>query len=272
MFHYEDCMYHRYRTDGYVIFRGILPWTLVRDLRREADKAREIAHRENGPQSQRIQPIFKYADRLNMKPFVDYLELPAIRDAVHKVLSPLHGHGTRDQMGLLIEPSRKAWHLGWHRDGVVELPEEAYDEPMREVVGKLIADEKVWNQVNCALYAESCTWYVPGSHLRVHDLPGEAQPWQRTKKVGPLNEFDPVEAESLAMEEVWSMPGAVQVQLQAGDYFLYRNLGWHTGNYLPYQPRATIHDAIAHPHAGESWNLWAEAKKAALERMNLRKK
>ena len=33
------------------------------------------------------------------------------------------------------------------------------------------------------------------------------------------------------------MPGAVQVYLGPGDFMVYRNLAWHCGLYLPYQPR-----------------------------------
>ena len=43
------------------------------------------------------------------------------------------------------------------------------------------------------------------------------------------------------------MPGAVQTQLEAGDYCLYRNTLWHLGNYVPYRKRATIHDGVFTP-------------------------
>ena len=41
-----------------------------------------------------------------------------------------------------------------------------------------------------------------------------------------------------------SMPGAVQIHLDAGDFCLYRNTLWHLGNYVPYRIRSTLHDAV----------------------------
>ena len=36
------------------------------------------------------------------------------------------------------------------------------------------------------------------------------------------------------------MPGAVQLVLNPGDFCIYRNVGWHIGNYVPYRKRATL--------------------------------
>ena len=47
----------QYLARGYWIFRGIVPPTLLRDIRRQADVARTLAHELNGPQTQRIQPL-----------------------------------------------------------------------------------------------------------------------------------------------------------------------------------------------------------------------
>lgn len=38
-----------------------------------------------------------------------------------------------------------------------------------------------------------------------------------------------------------AMPGAVQLVLNPGDFCIYRNVGWHLGNYVPYRKRMTIH-------------------------------
>ena len=78
-------------------------------------------------------------------------------------------------MGLLVEPLEHPWHIGWHRDGVVEVPPEARDETVNAKLAEVWHDLRHFNQVNCAIYADSCTWFVPGSHLRQWDLPGEAQ-------------------------------------------------------------------------------------------------
>ena len=49
-----------YERDGLTILRGVIPATLLADLRRETDKACEIARRQHGPQAQRLQPVYEY--------------------------------------------------------------------------------------------------------------------------------------------------------------------------------------------------------------------
>jgi hypothetical protein len=97
-----------YHTFGYTIFRSILPTSLIGDLRRVTDRAREIAREESGPQSQRLQPVGKYD--LNLRPFQDYAELPELYDAVHRLLTPEHScGGSPEVLGILIEPAERAW-------------------------------------------------------------------------------------------------------------------------------------------------------------------
>ena len=50
-------MIAQYLSQGYLVFRGIIPPVLMTDLRVEADKARRLAHQLNGAQTQRIQPL-----------------------------------------------------------------------------------------------------------------------------------------------------------------------------------------------------------------------
>ena len=121
-FQFQDAMVNEYLSEGYLIFRGIVPPSLLSDLRREAEKARDLAHKLNGPQTQRIQPLSNYGDELDLKPFYDYTELPELRDAIEKLLGANYTHGHVDIMGLLVEPLEYPWHVGWHRDGVVEVP------------------------------------------------------------------------------------------------------------------------------------------------------
>ena len=77
-FQFQDSMVNEYLSQGYLIFRGIVPPSLLSDLRREAEKARDLAHKLNGPQTQRIQPLSNYSDELNLQPFYDYTELPEL--------------------------------------------------------------------------------------------------------------------------------------------------------------------------------------------------
>ena len=50
----------RSETGHIIILRGIVPPSLLTDLRREAEKARDLAHKLNGPQTQRIQPLYLF--------------------------------------------------------------------------------------------------------------------------------------------------------------------------------------------------------------------
>ena len=70
-FQFCDSMVNEYLSQGYLILRGIVPPSLLRDLRLEAEKARELAHKLNGPQTQRIQPLSTYGDDLDLRPFYD---------------------------------------------------------------------------------------------------------------------------------------------------------------------------------------------------------
>ena len=70
------------------------------------------------------------------------------------------------------------------------------------------------------------------------------------------------------LEHCQNFPGAVQMHLAAGDFMIYRNLAWHNGNYIPYQPRATLHDVAMFRGEGNGWwPGWREAKKQAVERL-----
>ena len=41
-FNFKDSMVNEYLSEGYLIFRGIVPPSLLSDLRREAEKARDL--------------------------------------------------------------------------------------------------------------------------------------------------------------------------------------------------------------------------------------
>jgi ectoine hydroxylase-related dioxygenase (phytanoyl-CoA dioxygenase family) len=236
-FKFSDQHIEEYHTQGYTVFRRILPPSLLEGLRRVGDRARELARQENNPQAQRLQPLER--DDLEQGPLIEYAELPALKDAITRLLSPQHRHGHRHIMGVLLEPAElpycTAWHRDW-RDNVAGLDLRSWDEHF--------ADPRYFNQVNCALYAESCTWVVPGSHLR-RDLPGEIARFPDRPIAAPdLDACSATERERRCLDYALSMPGAVQLHLEAGDFCLYRNTLWHLGNYVPYRRRATLHDAV----------------------------
>lgn len=251
MFRFCNSMCTDYWQQGYVVFRRILPATLLRDLRPEADKCRALAHELAGPGAQRLQPVVKYADKINLKPFQDYADLPELRDAVQKLIGPAapgcnftHTSIGMKMLGVLVEPTHRPRVLGWHRDGDPEnskqIPRSA-DEIAAIVARRL--RPTCDNQVNCAIYSDSCLWYVPGSHLRVHNLPEEAVEFEAGSK-SPYDKLQTshAEIERECLEACIRFPGAVRVHLDPGDFAIYRSSAWHNGLYSPTQPRATIHD------------------------------
>lgn len=78
-----------YITEGMTILRDLIPSALLTDLRRETDRIREIARQRNGPQAQRLQPVWNY-EGFDLRPFRDFLELPGLRAAVEGMLSTEH--------------------------------------------------------------------------------------------------------------------------------------------------------------------------------------
>jgi len=253
-FEFRDSMINDYWSLGYVVFKRILPGSLLRDLRVEADKCRALAHELNGPQIQRLQPVSKYADKIGQKPFQDYADLAPLRDAIQKLLGPTSKGATvrhtcwPDVLGLLIEPQAKPRHHGWHRDFVsdVPIPQQQTPERIKKAEG-VMHGTLDWNQVNCAIYPDPCLWYVPGSHNRIVDLPGEKQNFDyfdKTAKTFDHMEGSDAELEQVFLEHAYNFPGAIRVYLDPGDFMVYRNIGWHTGLYNTYTPLATIHDGI----------------------------
>jgi hypothetical protein len=236
--------------NGFVILRQILPATLVSDLRRECNKAVAVERAKSGPQVQRFQPISKYADAIDSKAFRDYAELPALHEAFREILGPQVFYGLLDVMGVFVEPAEKPWSVLWHRDMTRQSSRLETDEEY----AAFALDWDSLNQINCALYDDSCTWYVPGSHARIFDLPEEVAVARGA--VNLVEDPDTTITERNLLNFVRSMPGATQVHLHAGDLLLYRAIGWHCGNYVPYRKRATILDVLYSPAYYEWRHLW----------------
>jgi hypothetical protein len=239
-FIFSDRHLQEHQIHGYTVFRGIVPGSLVADLRRATDRARELARQAHGPQTQRLQPVGRYD--LDLKPFRDYLELPELCDAVARLLSPRHTTGSVDTMGVLVEPAELAWCTKWHRDN-------RDNAPYMDVAAWEAAfhDRDLFNQSNCALYQDDSLWVVPGSHLR-KDTARERELFPDRPIPGPdLEGKCAEEREAMGMAYARMLPGGAQVRLEAGDFCLYRNTLWHLGNYIPYCRRATLHDFVDTP-------------------------
>jgi len=257
MFNFTDRHIEEYQTLGYTVFHGIIPVKLIDELRRECDRGAELVRAEKGPQSQRFQPIAHFD--IDQKPFEEFQNLAEIRDAVSRIIQIDWEPSGLDVMGVLIEPANDPYCMKWHRDwrdnirGCDVKDWEAHSQ-----------DPRMFNQVNAALYEDSCTWVVPGSHLRpdtdaeILRFPERPIPEPELKGLGAAAR------ERVSLEYLESLPGAKRILLDAGDYCLYRNTLWHTGNYTPYKKRATLHDGTNNPIFRE----WGQnARKVAAERV-----
>ena len=227
-----------FQTQGYTVFKGIIPTSLIRDLRKASDRAREIAREEKGAQVQRLQPVASYD--IDQQPFIDFGELPDLVGAVAGVLTPDHRPSSPETLGILLEPADNPYCTMWHRDGRDRKGTDI--SKWREVALNI----NHYSQTNCPLYADGSLWYVPGSHLRVDDLQRESDlfPLERERQMIVFPDKSVEERERLSLEYTRSMPGAIQLHLKAGDYALYRSVAWHLGNYVPYIKRATLHDVV----------------------------
>ena len=145
-------------------------------------------------------------------------------------------------MAVLFEPAELPWCTPWHRDFTANSPGIDLEE-----FAVLAKDATFFTQVNCALYTDVSTWYVPASDGRP-DL---------TREIDAVAALPAMERLSYAARERANLsycsgiPDAVQLVLEPGDFALYRPNGWHIENYSPYRKRATIHDGVWKPEVRE---------------------
>jgi hypothetical protein len=231
-----------YRENGYIILKGVVPPAMIDRLRMMAEAARVIAHRVHGPQAQRLQPL---GDHVDITPLREFTALPDFGAAIRAILSERHFLSTPESMTVLFEPADHCWSTEWHRDVRDHIDQPVFD----AVLGggrweRVATDFANFNQYNCALYEDTSTWFVPGTHASMTDTPGQlaaARAQDRAAVENWKRERSEAEQEIFLLDYCQSMPGAVQVILQPGDLVLYRNTAWHMGNYVPYRRRATVH-------------------------------
>jgi hypothetical protein len=233
-----------YRESGYFVIRQVIPAGLLRDLRRVAAKAHDIAVRLHGPQTQRLAPLKAHADELDLQPFRDFDQIEGLNAAIKTLLTPEHTLKPSDDAGLLFGPRERPWSTEWHRDWRDHVLEAEFQAEIGDARWQEIAsDFRLWNQVNCPLYEDISTWYVPGSFKRVHNTPEEMRVYASTTQQELWDEDHrrtDEELEEFCLRYCQAMPGAVRLVLNPGDFCIYRNIGWHIGSYVPYRRRATI--------------------------------
>ncbi|MBS0662640.1 MAG: hypothetical protein JSR48_05205 [Verrucomicrobia bacterium] len=233
-----------YRESGYFVIRQVIPAGLLRDLRREAAKAHDIAVRLHGPQTQRLAPLKAHAAELDLRPFQEFDHIEGLSDAIQALLTPEHSLKPTEDACLLFGPRERPWSTEWHRDWRDHVLEAEFQAEIGDARWQEIAtDFRLWNQVNCPLYEDTSTWYVPGSFKRVHNTPAEMRVYASTTQQELWDESrrrTDEELEEFCLRYCQAMPGAVQLVLNPGDFCIYRNVGWHLGNYVPYRRRATL--------------------------------
>lgn len=247
----------RWHHDGYVVFRELIPTALLGDLRKQAAIAKEIIRAEKGGQVQRLQPVSNYADRIDQQVFQDYVDLPELREAFDIVVTPEHHCSDLGVLGIFFEPQDRPWGSGWHRDA-----NEESSGLTREQFQRMLSNPMLSLQVNCPLYDDCSTWYVRGSHHRALDLPGETAAAASFEAACKDPEASFEDCERAWQRHTTGMPGAIQFVLRAGDFALYRPLGWHQGNYHPQRPRATMHHLVASDKYYRWWHAWIKGQPA----------
>lgn len=234
----------KYREEGYHIIPQVIPPSLLKDLRREGAKAQEIARRIDGPQSQRLSALDTYRDELDMKVFRDFDEIEGLNEAIQELLTPAHFLQPTADATILFGPRDRPWSTEWHRDFRDHIEEAPWKEHLADKWEEISNDFNIWNQVNCPLYEDNSTWYVPGSFKRTHNTKAENELYASTTQEilrDEANEQTDEALELFCLNYCQAMPGAVQLVLNPGDFCIYRNIGWHIGNYVPYRKRMTIH-------------------------------
>jgi len=244
-FHFSANWIEDYRRDGYVVLPEILPPSLIADLRGVSERGSQLARAAGGSMAQRFEPVANWD--IDQKPFDDYRELPELRDAIDRLLSPRHTYGNRElHLGVLIEPVEVSYCMPWHQD-LRHLA--ASSRPFLTVDAK--RDPDLFNQINCALYQDDSLWVVPGSHVR-DDTAEERDAFPDGEPTAPSFATESnEERERICLAYCRRMPGAVRVHLDPGDLCVYRGTLWHMGNYVPYVKRATIIDLIDTPAYAE---------------------
>ena len=263
----------KYREDGYHIFPQVIPPLLLKDLRREAAKAQEIAWRVNGSQAQRLQPIDEYVDELDITPFKLFTEIDGLNEAIQKLTSTKHSLKPTEGACLLFQPKDRPWSTEWHRDWRDHITDEDFNAHVGDVRWEeILRDPDFFNQVNCPLFEDTSTWFVPGSHLRVENSEDEMRVYRSTTQEELRDEEierTDEELELFCLNYCQAMPGAVQLVLNPGDFCLYRNTAWHIGNYVPYRRRMTLHTHAMTPEFQDfavKYRYLLKPREASLER------
>ncbi|MCE9592268.1 MAG: phytanoyl-CoA dioxygenase family protein [Planctomycetes bacterium] len=202
-------------------------------------------------------------------------ELARIQQAADVVYDSIHGFTTGDKSGRYVQPflepgspmlpfaylaydkritgvieqilggplvwegaallcSAPAYTQGWHRD-VLQIPQDKIDDDW-------FTPGVFFNniQLNMGFYDDASLWAVPGSHNRPL-TPAEAAAFAGTKH----STADTVE-----------MPGAIPIDLKAGQCVFYNNNIIHRGHNARHEKRVTYHSGYARKDLPPTWHFY----------------
>ena len=257
-----------YFSRGYAVVEGVVPSSLIGDLRRLEGRYRALltADATNGRTDQ-----FKLCDGdadLDVQPVRDLSQLPQLHDAVAQLIGCDEFVCFRTDRPSTIFRNELRAHRpcckSWHRDITPKYVNESL-----EATAELARDPQMFNSIYCPLYRDSSLWYVPGSSVRDDTEAELAIHYSNQMRYLP-EELDAMEAErveALLVEAARRMPGGRCIEMFPGDLCLFRARGWHFGLYLPYHIRATLGDQVWTPRR-EQWERDWELRRKKVAKGN----
>ena len=72
MFKFSERHIEEFQTLGYTVFRGIVPTTLIEDLRRQCETGLRVGRETGGPFMQRFLP--SVIEGIDLQPFRDFFD------------------------------------------------------------------------------------------------------------------------------------------------------------------------------------------------------
>ena len=212
--------------DGFVIVRGVIPPAALEDTQQIfeglVDKQRRVWSQERGADDP-PGGVWETSAQPRLGTFDGLVESPEQARAVEVLLgqpqitsgSIMNAPVAPTQFMMMCNPVRDHGPAAWHRD--IHPIDQA---PVIGLQQDLLANGPGYLQWNLALHDDDVLWVVPGSHTR----PNTA-----------------AENRCLAEDPRRPLPGALQVELGAGDGVVYTNLILHWGSSYSPKRRRTVH-------------------------------
>lgn len=281
----ESAASDSYVRDGYEIVRGFVEPDSARQAVALVDGLRAHIRRTRNIDDQRIQPLKRYLGDTRYA----QLGALAGFDRLRKLLESRIGPGAEadsELLGLWIEPSRRTYVLPWHRDLRDNAKGLDWSEWYAHMASPrffnqfhiaLEPDDCLWVVPGSHLRDDTDVEkrMFPDRPIVVDFIENDLNPWyDKADKYPPrfgrrwaLNQFDRIYFGRLglppyaaarrrndavyarALDYCRSMPGAVQVKLQAGDLMMYRNSVWHTAIYRADVRRTTLFSNASTPES-----------------------